>query len=255
MAGTPFDIARLKRACHGCSLQQLCLPAGLDSESAARLDALTQRRQQLPRGGTLFRPGDVLDAIYVVREGALKTLVLSPEGQEQVLGFHLPGELAGLDGLADGAHRCEAVALTPTTLCEVPFAELAEVAARLPVLQRQLLRIVGQSGRNDQDHLEILIRRQAGERIAMFLHGLRERYRQAGQDPDLLQLPMSREDIGRYLGLALETVSRGFARLQDEGVIGVTGRRVEIRNAAALERQAHGETVPPGAERGMPDRA
>jgi CRP/FNR family transcriptional regulator len=240
-ADNVFDLTRLRRACASCTLQQLCLPAGLDAASAARLDELVRRRQNLERGAALFRAGDPLESLYVVRAGALKTTGLSADGQEQVLGFHLPGELAGLDALAEAEHRCEAVALGPTVVCEVPFAELTAVATQLPALQQQLLRVIGRSSRDDHDHVEMLIRRQASDRIAMFLHGLRERVRQSGSPDNSLQLPMTREDIGRFLGLAFETVSRAFAKLQEEGVIAVSGRRVEIRDARALERMAHGE--------------
>ena len=122
---------------------------------------------------------------------------------------------------------------------EVPFDQLAMVAAQLPSLQQQLLRVIGQSVGRDQDHLGILVRRQAGERIALFLHGLSERYRNIGQSGSQFKLPMSREDIAHYLGLALETVSRGFTKLQEDGVIEVVGRRIDIRDAAELARLAH----------------
>jgi CRP/FNR family transcriptional regulator len=122
------------------------------------------------------------------------------------------------------------------------------VAVQLPSLQQQLLRVIGHSLNRDHDHMEMLVRRQANERIALFLHGLGERYRQIGQSPSALRLPMSREDVARYLGLALETVSRGFTRLQEDGVIAVHGRRVEILDLDLLERLAH------GAESGDPKR-
>jgi CRP/FNR family transcriptional regulator len=129
--------------------------------------------------------------------------------------------------------------LTTANVCEVPFSELTQVAAQLPSLQQQLLRVIGHSMNRDTDHREILGRRQANERIALFLHGLSERYRQIGSSHLSFKLPMSREDIAHFLGLALETVSRGFTRLQDEEVIAVHGRLVEIKNLAELERMAH----------------
>jgi len=141
--------------------------------------------------------------------------------------------------LGAGTHRCEAVALTTANVCEVPFDQLATIAAQLPSLQHQLLRVIGQSVGRDQDHLGMLVRRQAGERIALFLHGLSERYRNIGQSATQFKLPMSREDIAHYLGLALETVSRGFTRLQEDGVIDLAGRRIDIRNPAELDRLAH----------------
>jgi CRP/FNR family transcriptional regulator len=236
----PLDLARLRRSCAECSLQQLCLPAGVDGEELGRLDALVRRRHPLPPGEALFRAGDALASVYVASEGAFKTVVVNAAGEEHVLGFHLPGELFGLDAIGSGRHRCDAIALVPSRVCELPFARLAAVAAQLPSLQHQLLRIMGQSSDRDHDHVEALSRKQASERIALFLHGLGERYRRIGRPGEDFRLPMSREDIARHLGLALETVSRGFGRLQDEGAIEVTGRRVRVSDPARLRASARG---------------
>jgi CRP/FNR family transcriptional regulator len=195
-------------------------------------------------GERLFRPGDAMHAVYVARDGAFKTISTSEEGEEQIVGFHLAGELMGLDALGSGTHRCEAVALTTANVCEVPFDALAAIAALLPSLQQQLLRVIGQSVDRDQDHMAMLGKRQANERIALFLHGLGERLRHVGLSRTDIRLPMSREDIARFLGLALETVSRGFGRLQDDGVIAVQGRRVEILDMDELLRLAHGQESP-----------
>lgn len=235
-----LDLARLRRTCGECSLRELCLPAGVDSEDMVRLDAVVQRRRPLARGEALFRAGDPLGSVYVASEGAFKTVVVSEAGDEHVLGFHLPGELFGLDAIGSGHHRSEAVALVESRVCELPFASLATVAAQVPSLQAQLLRVMGQSADRDLDHVDVLSRRQAGERIALFLLGLGERYRRIGRPGDDFQLPMSRDEIARYLGLALETVSRSFSRLHEEGVIDVRGRRVRVLEPAALRNAAQG---------------
>ena len=235
-----LDLVRLRQGCAQCSLQQLCLPAGIAAGELVRLDEIVRRRRPMERGERLFRFGDSLSAVYVARDGAFKTVSLSESGDEQVIGFHLPGELIGLDALGTGLHRSEAVALTAANVCEVPFDELANVAAQLPSLQHQLMRVIGQSVGRDQDHMEMLVKRQASERIALFLHGLGERLLHIGQSGTDFKLPMSREDIGSFLGLALETVSRGFTRLQDDGVISVLGRRVEVLDSEELNRMAHG---------------
>ena len=234
-----LDLVRLRQGCAQCSLHQLCLPAGIGAEDLSRLDDIVRRRRPVERGERLFRAGDPLTSVFVARDGAFKTVSVNEDGDEQILGFHLPGELIGLDALGGGVHRCEAVALTTANVCDVPFVDLTNVAAQLPSLQHQLLRVIGQSVNRDQDHVELLVRRQANERIALFLHGIGERYRLIGHSALAFRLPMSREDIARYLGLALETVSRGFTRLQDDGVIGVHGRHVEILDSAELERLVH----------------
>lgn len=234
-----LDLIQLRRGCTYCSVRQLCLPGGIGAEELQRLDQIVQRRRPIARGERLFRLGDPLTAVFVARDGAFKSVSISEDGQEQVLGFHLPGELIGLDALGSGHHRCESVALTAANVCEVPYDQLSQVAAQVPSLQQQLFRVIGQSTDRDQDHFGMLLRRQANERIALFLHSLGERYLIAGHSDRQYTLPMSREDIARFLGLALETVSRGFTRLQDDGVIAVTGRHVEIVDAGALSRLAH----------------
>lgn len=240
MSSVPVsDPATSRRSCGYCSLHPLCLPAGIGATELQQLEAIVRRRRAVARGERLYRPGAPLAAMYVASEGAFKTVSTSEDGEEQVIGFHLAGELIGLDALGSGAHRYEAVALTAANVCEVPFDQLASIAAQMPRLHHQLLRIIGQGVERDQAHLGILFRRQASNRIALFLHSLSERYRHLGQSSTQFKLPMSREDIARYLGLALETVSRGFTKLQDDGVIESVGRRIDIRDPAALGRLAH----------------
>ena len=235
-----LNLARLRRSCAECSVQQLCLPAGVDGEDMGRLDLVARRRRPRARGEVLFRAGDPLHAVYVASEGSFKTVVVNAAGEEHVLGFHLPGELFGLDAVGTGEHRCEAVALVDSRVCELPFDRLAGIAAKLPSLQHQLLRVIGQSANHDHDHVDVLSRRQASERVAMFVHGLSERYRRIGRPADDFHLPMSRDEIARYLGLVLETVSRGFSRLHEEGVIEVHGRRIRILDQHALLAAANG---------------
>lgn len=250
MADRPgFDLITLRKGCAQCSLQQLCLPAGIGMQELEQLEQIVKRKRPVEAAERLFRQGDAMGSVFVARDGAFKTVLVNEQGEEQVIGFHLPGELIGLDALGTGEHRVEAVALTRAHVCEVPFSELSSVAARLPGLQRQLMRVIGQSVGRDQDHREILVRRQANERIALFLHGLSERLKIIGEPGDRMKLPMSREDIARFLGLALETVSRGFTRLQEDGVITVYGRKVEILDMDELERLAHGGEGGPGESR------
>jgi CRP/FNR family transcriptional regulator len=249
MSATPIDLITLRKGCASCSLQQLCLPAGISLAELQELEDIVKRKRPVEAGERLFRQGDRMGSVWVARDGTFKTVLVNEDGEEQVIGFHLPGELIGLDALGTGVHRVEAVALTRANVCEVPFDELSNVASHIPGLQRQLMRVIGQSLGRDQDHREILVRRQANERIALFLHGLSERLRTIGEAPDRIRLPMSREDIARFLGLALETVSRGFTRLQEDGVISVHGRKVEILDFPELDRLAHGND---GGERERP---
>src|SRR3546814_5346398 len=160
----------------------------------ARLDDVVRRRRPLKRDERLFHHGDVLTSVYVARSGAFKTVSLSEGGDERIIGFHLPGELMGLDALADGEHRCEAVALDPAEVCEVPVDELSVVASQLPGLQRQLMRVIGQRIALDRDTAEILTRRHANERIPLFLHGLGDRPGHIAQSPLPCPMAMRSED-------------------------------------------------------------
>ncbi len=234
-----IDLNRLRHSCGQCSLHQLCLPETMAKADMERLDSLVKRRRPLTRGGVLFRSGDAMSALFVARDGAFKTTALGEDGSMQVIGFHLPGELIGLDALGDGAHRCDAEALGPASVCEIPFNDLSRLAAELPSLQRQLLRIIGRSVGRDQDHLEMMGRRHASERLALFLYSLSERYQALGHCEREFSLPMSREDIASYLGMVIETVSRTFSRLQEDGVIAVRGRQLRILDGTRLAKLAH----------------
>ncbi len=243
------DLIQLRRSCAQCNLQQLCLPAGIGASDMETLDRLVRRRRPLTQGERLFRIGSPLEALYVAREGAFKTVAINDEGEEQIIGFHLPGELIGLDALGSGKHRCEAEALNPAQVCEVPLDALDEISRQIPGLNGQLLRIIGLSVDRDQDHLEMLSRRQATERIALFLHGLSERFQRLGHSGMEFSLPMSREDIAHYLGMVIETVSRAFTKLQDDGFIKVRGRKLRILDLSALTALAHGQPVMAAATR------
>ena len=234
-----IDLERLRRGCAQCSLQVLCLPAGIGGEDLQQLDEIVRGRRPLESGEHLFRAGQALSSLYVAREGAFKTVATNPDGDAQVIGFHLPGELMGLDALGSGRHACDSEALTRATVCEIPLDQLESVCQQLPVLQHQLLRIIGQGINRDQSHMEMLGRRQAPERIALFLHGLSERYQQLGRPGEMFLLPMSREDIASFLGMVIETVSRTLTKFQDDKVIAVRGRQVTILDRERLEALAH----------------
>jgi CRP/FNR family transcriptional regulator, anaerobic regulatory protein len=250
MAEPVTDLGLLRRACAPCSLRQLCQRTSLSEQVLVRSAGRGSQLTRLSRGDTLFRLGDRLGDVFVVRAGALKTTVTLRDGDEHVIGFHLPGELVGLDALASGEHCVEASALVETHLCAVPLNALVAVGSSEPSLNRELLKVFGAAAMESHVHVDVLMRRQAGERLAVFLHGILERYRHhRNEQLSDFTLPMSREDIARYLGLALETVSRGFSRLQDEGVIKVSGRSVTVialdrlRHAAQLSDTESGETA------------
>jgi CRP/FNR family transcriptional regulator, anaerobic regulatory protein len=236
------DLSLLRRACAPCTLRQFCQQAA----GAGAPELVAGKAQSLARGNSLFRVGDGEGSVYIVRNGALKTVAVTEDGAEHVLGFHLPGELVGLDSLATGAHCVEAVALADSQVCAVPMNVLLARGTGTPALGRDLLQLFGRTALESHSHVDVLMRRQAGERIALFLHNLLQRARPVDGTTEL-HLPMSREDVARYLGLALETVSRGFTKLQDEGVILVAGRSVRIIDTAQLRQLA---LLPPSEDEG-----
>jgi len=238
-----IDLNTLRRSCARCSLQVLCLPATIEGSDLERLDRIVLNRRPLKRDEVLYRAGQPLGSLYVAREGAFKTIAVDADGNAQVLGFHLPGELLGLDALGSGSHVAEARALTQANVCEVPLSQLEKVASEVPGLQHQLLRIIGQGMNRHQAHVEMLGKRSAQERMAVFLHQLSERYRALGRSGESFLLPMSREDIGSYLGLVIETVSRTLTRMQEDGLIAVRAREVRVLDPGRLDKLAHEATA------------
>ncbi|MBL8298513.1 MAG: helix-turn-helix domain-containing protein [Rhodanobacteraceae bacterium] len=237
------ELASARHHCQQCSLRELCIPAGVSNEDVNRIDRLVKKRRVVARGEYLFRAEARMARLYVAREGAFKTVTSNAAGEQQVIGFHLAGELLGLDALGTNRHRCDAVALEAAQICEIPLEELHAVAAEVPGLQRQLLRVIGTSVGRDHDHVELMGRRQADDRILLFLHSLSQRFYALGRDGNEFVLPMTREDIASYAGLVIETVSRSFTRLQEEGIIAVRGRRVRLILHERVAAAAHNGTL------------
>lgn len=223
-----INLRDLRQSCVDCALNPLCLPASIGGADLERLDSLVKQRLPLDRGEMLFRVGMEQQALFVVRSGSLKTYVTLPEGDTQVLGFHIAGEMVGLDGLGGEGHRCNAEALERSSLCELPLGALGEIAPHVPGLQRQLFRIMSREFTREQQHPVMMGRKQAMSRLAIFLRGLSERLRAIGHDPSELTLSMSRQELANYLGLVIETVSRVFTRLQLLGILRVERRSVHI---------------------------
>lgn len=227
-----------KQLSAGCARERAGLPGDSDYSEQPSPPEIVARLRLLQRGEHLFRLGVPKNSLYLVRHGAFKTSTLRPDGIEQVMSFHLPGELIGLDTLGPGMHRCEAVALIDGSVCEALSTRLDNGCAEPSSQQQELLRMIGQSMRCDRDHMEMLVRKLPNERIALFLHCFFERRSHYGELAVGFRLPMSREDIANFLGLALETVSRTFTQLRDGGVIRLEGRQIEGLNMAEIARLA-----------------
>lgn len=227
-----LDTAHLQQACSQCSLRELCLPAGIAEEELHRLEDLVGTIGPLHRHDHLFRQNDVLKAIYAVRSGCIKSYRDNEEGDEQVIGFHLPGDLFGLDAIYPGRHQCSAVALDTALVCQLPYSDITRLAAAMPSLQRQLLRIMSRD--LGTSHL-LSGNHSVDERMAAFLLGFGDRMSGRGFSDRHFVLPMPRHDIASYLRLANETVSRVLGRFEEDGLVRLDRREVWLEDRTKLE--------------------
>lgn len=214
--------------CSTCILGQFCLPVGLSHADLDKVDALVKERVALKKGGSLYRHGDLMTSVYSIRFGTLKTEHGLSDGRSQVVGFHLPGEILGLDAIGDGHHQSDAIALEDSEACIIRFAEFESLARQIPALQNQFHRILSRELTQDQRHLLALGSMRAEERLAGFLLNLSERLAARGYTNNEFDLRMSREEIGSYLGIQIETVSRLLSRFAEAGLIQVKQRHVKL---------------------------
>jgi len=232
---TATHLPDLRTACSACNLRELCLPVGLSSPDLERLDGLVAQRRQLARGEDLFRAGDRFTSVYAVRTGFFKTGLTLEDGREQVTGFQMTGELLGLDGISTDAHTVTATALEDSQVCIIPFDQLEELSRDFTELQRQFHKIMSREIVRDHGVMLLLGSMKAEERLAAFLVNLTQRLHSRGYSSSEVVLRMTREEIGSYLGLKLETVSRTFSRFQDEGLLDVKQRQIRILDQARLK--------------------
>ncbi len=235
-----INIAAIKTACKDCSLRELCLPLGLEAHDLAALDGMVKRRRALKKGEKLYRLGDPLHSIYAVRVGTFKSSGVMEDGRVQVAGFYLPGEILGMDAISADEHPCSAEALEPSEVCEIPFNALEVLAQKVPGLQHQLLRMMSREIVRDEHTLMMIGRMTAEERFASCLVSFSRRRQRQGGNGQEFRMSMSRQDLGDYLGLALETVSRLFSRFQEDGLIEVRGREIRLRDVKRLHTLADG---------------
>lgn len=231
------ELTPLKAACSTCNLRRLCLPSGLTEPDIDKLDAIVNR-QRVKSGQHLYHAGDRFQSLYAIRLGFFKTYESNKSGREHVTGFHLTGELIGLDAISTEVHSCSAVALEGSEICKIPFLKLEDLTREIPGLQRQFNRLMSREINADQRFMMVLGTLNAQERMAAFLLNLSERLEARGLSPYAINMTMNREDIGNYLGLTIETVSRVFSRLQKDGLMGVGRRQLTIKDAAGLRRIA-----------------
>lgn len=229
-----IDISHLRSSCATCSLRELCLPVGLDEHEIQVLGDVVSHKRRIQRGGYLHHTGSKFQSLFAIRSGFLKTCILEQDGRQQVTGFHMTGELLGLDAISTEVHTCDAIALEDSELCEIPFAKLEEISSVIPSLMRHFHKIMSREIVRDHGVMLLLGSMKAEERLASFLLNLSRRFLMRGYSEYSFNLRMTREEIGSYLGLKLETVSRTFSKLQDENIITVDNRHIQIKDIARL---------------------
>ncbi|MDO8908302.1 MAG: fumarate/nitrate reduction transcriptional regulator Fnr [Pseudohongiella sp.] len=215
-------------SCSSCRLSDLCLPIALNKSEIVQLDEIIERNRPLKKGEHLYRQRDEFRSVFAVRSGSFKSYVLGADGQSRVTGFFMPGEIIGMDGIGSRVHGVSTMALEHASICEIPFSQLEKLSHQLPNLQSRFFAIMSNEIVKDQQIHTLLSSYTAEQRLASFLLSLSARYARCQLSPERFLLHMTRSDIGEYLGLTLETVSRVFSALQKKEIILVKSREIEI---------------------------
>jgi len=230
----------MKTLCSTCSLRELCLPVGLRPDEFEQLDTVIKQSHRLKKGEFLFRSGESFHSLYAIRTGFFKTTVASQDGRDQVTGFFMSGELIGMDGICTHSHSCDAVALEDSEVCELPFGHMEALSKEIPSIQTHFFRLMSREIVRDQGVMLLLGNMRAEERIAAFLLNLSQRLYSRGFAANDFILRMSREEIGSYLGLKLETVSRTLSKFHHEGLISVEHKHIKILDSQTLKKMVSG---------------
>ncbi|WP_346830965.1 fumarate/nitrate reduction transcriptional regulator Fnr [Pseudomonas abietaniphila] len=242
MEARPINAPKMQRkaVCCNCTVRDLCLSVGMSAGDVTRLSEIIPQRIKIKKGAALYHAGDPLRSLYAVRFGFFKTTIISEDGREQLTGFQMAGEMLGIDAISDDRHVCDAVALEDSEVCPIQFSELEKLSRELPSLQHNLNRILSQEIVRDHEMLLLMGNLNAEERMAAFLLNLSNRMRHRGYSPIAFVLRMTREDIGSYLGLRLETICRAIGYLRDNAIVRISGRAVEILDLERLKLLING---------------
>jgi len=236
--GSNLKLIHVKSACETCRVRELCLPTSLDEQDVSLMDNLVMRRESLDKGDYLYRSRDAFKGIYALQYGAIKTYGVTLQGREQITGFHLAGEVLGLDAIDGEIHPCNAVALEKTEVCQIPFEKLEELSQGIPSLLHNLSRVMSREILREEHVLMMLGGTTAEQRIVRFILNLQQRMAKREIMGNSFRLCMSRQDISNYLGLALETVSRQFTQLQEKKILDIHNRYITVLQPEVLQQLA-----------------
>ncbi len=233
-----INLDDLRAKCKSCSMFQLCLPLGLQEGDLDKLESIIKRRRVVDKGAFLYHAGDKLKSLYAVRSGSFKSYSPVADSGEQVMGFHLSGELMGLDAIHGERHRSYSKALETSSVCELPFEKLEALSIEVPGLSHHLMSLMSEELQHEQCHVTQLAKMTAEARLANFLVEMSKRHSVRGHSATEFNLSMSRNDIANMLGLAVETVSRLFTRFHDDKILRVERKHINILDLSALQQQA-----------------
>ncbi len=224
--------------CQNCSISELCLPFSLNEQELDTLDNIIDRKKPIRKNEKIFSAGEQLHSLFAIRSGTFKTYTIDANGEEQITGFHLAGELMGFDAISNAEHQSFAQALETSMVCEIPYDTMDQLSDSMPALKKQVLRLMSNEIRNDQNMLSLLNRKNAEQRLATFIASLSSRYKALGLSSKEFRLTMTRGDIGNYIGLTVETISRLLNRFHKSGLIEVNGKLITILDSEKLNTTA-----------------
>jgi CRP/FNR family transcriptional regulator len=220
--------------CHDCSMATLCIPFTLNTTELDQLDEIIERKKPIQKGEAIFKSGDPLKSLFAIRSGTIKSYTITEQGDEQITGFHLAGDVIGFDGIHSQFHQSFAQALETSMVCEIPYTTLDDLIGKMPKLRQQVMRLMSNEIQTDQEMILLLSKKNAEERLAAFISNLAKRFGSRGFSPREFRLTMTRGDIGNYLGLTVETISRLLGRFQKADLIEVKGKYITILDIDAL---------------------
>jgi len=235
----PNSLIKKSISCDSCSLNSICLPNGLTENELDQLELLIDKTVKIKKKESLYLSTEQSKGIYAIKSGAIKTSIANAEGLEQVLEFHLPGDMLGFDAFNNGIHTCNAIALEDTLLCKISTEAFDDMYERIPILRREMIHQVGKEIAHNQSLLLSLGQQQTDERLATFLLYMSTHFQSRGFSGKEFVIPMPRQDLSNYLGMAVETLSRIISRLTDNGIVEIDRRLVTIINMEKLEELAN----------------
>ena len=233
-----ISLKSFKLSCAGCRFSQLCLPCGFDHNEFEQFEQIVKHERTLKKGEALFEQGDSLKSLYMVHAGFVKVSLMAENGDRQIVGFHMPGEMLGFDAIENDAHTCTAEALESSNICELPYDQLSNLALQVPTLNKNFMALMSHDI-TDKHEMMLMLGKKSGEaRVATLLLNIASRFHARGYSGTEFNLGMSRQDMSNYLGLAVETVSRFISHIQEEKIIQVDRKYIQILDMPKLRMLA-----------------